>query len=847
MKRVALAVALLLPLFVPTGSRAAAPCLVPFETRNSWFAVSKAAAIAMDDGDPCRLLKVGPGTTAAVSDDGGLTWDGRPDAPTEALSLTAENLRPGQVFLVGKDGSLYRTVDRGLTWVRSAGINGVRQLVTDQTTADRVFALTTPTTTPLPVSLPVSPDQTVSVSTDGGRTFSGVTATVGLAVSAMVPDAGVPSRWWFGISGPAGGLFVSPDAGSTLTRAAGGDVRALVSSRLAGGGSEVLAATGDGLLLSRDGGNSVAKRLTGTAFTDLALEWNHPSAALLASSSVRRTSDTGAHERGQSEGLPPTCAAGDLRHDRSIPSVFLTTCADGSTYRYRSDGTDLSSTDEPDGSTVTPVTGVFGVNPTPMRELARVVVPVPGSRQDGSIAFDGSALYYTDGEDPGIIRRVSSRTGRPLPDIRTTITRGFGHVAYDANRDALIVLDRALVVWEVAIPSGRATKLFHSPLSGSTEEQDSQDPNGTFYYGSMTFDSATDRLLFASDADSGFVEYDRTGHQTGGCSSLNLQVIRISGGATPTIAALVATGDGQVYVEEEDDSTVARVDRSCHVLAGFSHESFSEAPNENDAMACDTNSFAEPAIWLRDPQKSVMVAYAVDAGYCALPSTVTVAAPPAVATGAAGIVCATLRTRGRHTPLAGLPVDLLVAGRGIGSPTTDASGRACTPYRPLAREAGGGVGSASARQPVVAAFLGTPAYRPSNARASLVVSRSVLQLAPPAPQPPPIVSNPAPPQVVAAPPPPPPVQPPPAPPQAPQSQPIAQGHPGAQPGAMGALGAAPAPEEEAEVAAQGADVHQMSGLSDAPWEAYALPMLMALAMGQAVARRRRASRVRPQW
>ena len=209
-------------------------------------------------------------------------------------------------------------------------------------------------------------------------------------------------------------------------------------------------------------------------------------------------------------------------------------------------------------------------------------------------------------------------------------------------------------------------------------------------------------------------------------------------------------------------------------------------------------------------------------------------------------MCAHLIARAKHQALPGLPVDLLVAGRGIGSPLTDATGTACTRYVPLTQEAGAGNGTAKARQPVVAAFLGTPAFRPSTARASLIVSRS-LDEPPPPPAAPPIASHPNLPVVLAPPPPPPPVQPPPPPPNAPQTQPIAQGHPGAQLGAMGALGAAPAPEEEQEAAVQAGDVHKMSALGDASWEAYALPLLAGFAMGTVAVRRRRASRVRPQF
>jgi hypothetical protein len=363
----------------------------------------------------------------------------------------------------------------------------------------------------------------------------------------------------------------------------------------------------------------------------------------------------------------------------------------------------------------------------------------------------------------------------------------------------------------------------------------------------MSFDSATDRLLFANDASNTFVEFDREGHQHNVCSDLDLQdLIVVQGGFGPdhaSIAGLVGTGDGFVYVETEDDSTVVRVDRSCHVLAAFVHEQFSEAPAENDALACDTNTFDEPAVWLRDAVHGRVVAYAVESGYCALPSAVSVTAPRSVSTGGSGRVCATLRSRAKGEPLPGLPVDLLVAGRGIGSPVTDAQGRACTDYVPFSFEAGSGAATSEARQPVLAAFLGTPAYRPASARASLVVNRVVQP--PPRPVPPALEGMPAPVAAVAAPPPPPPVQPPQPPPPAPQQQPVTQpqGHPGAQPGAMGQVAGALAPEDEVEAAAEGGDTHLMVAVD---WEAYALPSAFGVVAFAAVLRRRRASRVRSQ-
>ena len=846
MRRLLLGLVPVLLLGVPAvPGRAAAACAVGLEVRNQWHRVEATGAVAMADGDPCRLLQVAPSKVVSTSEDGGQTWQVVGDAPVAPADLVRANLRPDQAVLLGTDGAVWTTKDGGRGWRTASGLPAkVVHVVTDETTEGHLLAVAAPGASPLPVTLPVGTTSTLYESRDGGVTFTEVQGALTLNVTAAVVDAGVPSRWWVGVGGPAGGLFVSDDGGGTFTRAAGGDVRALATSRVAGGGSEVVAATADGLLVSRDGGRNVAQDLAGTAFTDVATEWQHPSALMLLAGSVRRSSDTGASARGQSDGLPGTCAPTRLRRDRSVPSVFLTTCADGSTWRYRSDGTDLSDTDRPDAGSPAPVPPLTTPTPVAMRKLARHVVPYAGSRADGAIAFDGAALYYTDIKDKGLVHRMVAKTGAALPDLAIGTPRPAGHIAYDANRNHLLLLDTALVVWDVDIPTGRATKLFHAPLTGGTEESDEQNNEGRFY-GSFTYDSATDRMLFANDGADGFVEYDREGHERNNCPNLDLQsVVIISGGPTSeaSIAGMVATGDGLVYVEAEDDRTVVRIDRSCHVLATFSHEVINEASNENDALACDTTSFDTPAVWIRDPDDAFVVAYSVDSGYCALPSRVSVTAPPGVATGQSGTVCATLVQPAKHLPVPGVPVDLLVAGRGIGSPVTDASGRACADYRPLTREAGAGTGTSTAKQPVVAAFLGTPAFRPSSARASVVVSRAVA--VPPPPPAPPVVDQPAPAPAVVVPLPPPPVQPPPPPPNVPQQNPIQQpqGHPGAQPGAMGALGAAPMQEDEEEAAVETGDVHRMVGLYDGA----VLPYTAALALGWVVYRRRRASRVRTQ-
>lgn len=834
MRRAALATTLLLPLFITTGtSGAASRCAVDLEQRGQWHGLSSIAAVAMDDTDPCRMLAVGAGASTRTSDDGGASWSTSRPAPAEAEAVVSAGLGE-RAFLLGKRGGAWVTRDRGTSWATVKGLSGaVDDIVAGD--ASTLFAVVRPAEPTLPVGLPATASGGLFESTDAGASFSPVRGAIGIAVSSVVPDAGVPSRLWIGVGGPAGGLFMSPDAGQTFSRTAGGDVRDVDSSRLAGGGSEVMAATADGFLISRDAGVTVTSRGAGTAYRNLSLEWNHPSAFMALADSPRRSSDAGISTRSQGDGLPPACAASQLRSNHSVPSVFLVTCANGSTWRYRSDGTDLSTTDQPDGSLAPdPAAGLKPVNATPMRVLGRHSVPSVGSRQDGSIAFDGATLYYADSATTAIVHRMVASSGEAMPDLHVTGPGHIAYLAYDANRDSLVMVDTSPTVWEVSIRTGQGRRLFDWDRTSNM---------------TMTFDSATDRLLFAYEGDD-FDEYTLAGRLVRSCSGLKFpHVITISGGGTPqpiSIAGLVATGDGLVYAEAEDDSTVYRIDRSCHVLATFSHEQFSEAPAENDALACDTVTYATPAIWLRDARAGRVVAYAVDAGYCALPSSVSVSAPPGVAIGKSGTVCAHLITLAKKLPLPGLPVDLLVAGRGIGSPVTDRHGTACASYVPEAREAGASQGTSSSRQPVVAAFLGTAAYRPSSAQASLLVSRNALPPLPPlAPLPP--ISHPYVATLVIPPPPPPPVQPPPPPPNVPQSQPIAQAHPGAQPGAMGAFGAAPAPEDETAAAAQTGDVHNMSSLNAAPWESSALPLLGGVAMAIMAVRRRRASRVRPQF
>src|SRR5205823_1059558 len=87
-----------------------------------------------------------------------------------------------------------------------------------------------------------------------------------------------------------------------------------------------------------------------------------------------------------------------------------------------------------------------------------------------------------------------------------------------------------------------------------------------------------------------------------------------SGGTNAGVgtSSFVAGGDGGGYIQIEDNSTLFRIDRHCLVMGVFNHHAYSESSNENDAMACDTQTFfPQPAIWIRDSGPGTVTAYGV--------------------------------------------------------------------------------------------------------------------------------------------------------------------------------------------------------------------------------------------
>jgi hypothetical protein len=823
---------------VATGASQAhgsAGCLASNETRNSWHAVPTPVAgahVASDAQDPCSMTAADDDGRTWSTADGGATWTQRGTVPAHVQSVYRAGL-PTDVVLARPQGAgLYISRDNGTNWSAAGGMTGITLvgLSVEPDNRTGVWAAGSHTAS---APLGGSPTGSVFSSSDGGSTWSEDARGLPIhpTVSARV---GPPYDAVFANDTRSGQLWERQDSGA-FTPVYQDSVNALAVSPLKGGGSELYVAGAAGVAVTRDGGTTFSTMASGAA-TAVAAEFNHYTAFMYVSGGrVRRSTNAGHSSRVVDAGLPGGCDPTSLVGDRGDPSTFLATCRDGSTYRYRSDGSDLSDADTVTSDTYS--NSLLGTSLTakPMPVLG--VRKLPHSIGDSaSIAFDGTYLYYATSSQPGLLHRIVAATGKAAPDMRLArFDNGIIAMTYDSKRHVLYVAANTTDTYAVTLRTGAVRRMFSGPYSAGC--------CGSVPTGSLTYDTSSDEFIHTDDQATSLGFFSRTG---GAVRTCNVQGGGLVGGGQ-AIAAVVATGDGGVYAEGEDDATVYRLDASCHITAEYQHDVVSEAHDENDAIACDTITFGQAAIWIRDSGVGTATAYGIPDGYCALSTTLAVTAPPSVSTGSAGTVCAVLRRLGTGAPIPSAHVQLFVANRLIGDSPTNSAGRTCASYTPTAAEAGrrASVSSAlttHARQPVVGTFLGTIAFRPATAHAGLAaIDPGQAVPLPPPPQPgqlPGATLAVAAPPVIVAPPPPP------APP-APQVQPLPQAHPGAQP--LGQSGAAFQQQDEAQAAtAENArdEFHARPAPAVAPDLRVVLPVGVLLAA--AVARRRRASRVRGQ-
>lgn len=703
------------------------------------------ATVDQLDQDPCVLVGADASGARWRSTNGGERWAAFPEAPWLRRVL-AEGLQPragadglGPVLAVGsaQRGSgagdqVYVSDDDGQSFVPAtvtyaaapvavpepAGqATGLRMDVRAAATAVRYVGGTAAAyvyaagrvTSPLLSGRPVDGVASLLKSTDGGRSFTPLDSARQLAVTAIAVNPTSPDEIWVNDQrATGGGAWVSYDGGQSFSSACcpQASVNDITVTAAPDGGIVVLLATAAGLLRSVDDGASWQTIADG-AVTGVRTPADDPTTILAQTDSGVQLSTGDVARFKPLPGLPADCGPRQLRSNDRVPTTFLVDCASG-TFRLmltKYTGGAVRSGGAPVVPTPTGPVGAGDVTGTgrPLTELARW--SLPGSNTStGTIAFDGKVLYY-DLNSPGAIGRVRAADGKTLQTWRTDLAVVSLTVDLRANR--LIVTVATGGLYALDLDTGKQTWLGVPPTKV---------PSYDSFSGGLSWVPEFSWTLWRRP-----IAGTGRGQQVCTVSGSNFTGVTTTAGAPSTF---VAAGDGGGYIQMEDDASLSRIDNNCRVVGNYTHRVFSESSAENDAMACDTQSyFPQPAIWIRDSQPQTVTAYGVPFGYCPMPSRLALEVPSQVVAGSVTSLCAVLVNATNGDPAANRGIEMSVSGTVAGHGQTDAAGRACVPYVP----AGGLVGRRDLA--VSARFAGDSALYPSSARGVLGVLDA---LAPPA-------------------------------------------------------------------------------------------------------------------
>jgi hypothetical protein len=766
---------------------------------------ARVVATGVDDLDPCQLVQ-SDGHSVFLSSDGGKHWSTGELAPHGPITtVITEGLGPNAVLLGTKvdpanqgTGSLLLSTDAGRTFAAVApGLEGMRPLsvavapgvAITESDAATVFLLAAPdTSSPGPDGGSGDSHAVLFVSNDSAQTFSPLPTGAAASADRVVVDPTDPAVLWLNGqgTGAAAALWRSVDGGQSFSQVDVGTtgVNDIALSLRPDGVVLVYVATDQGVLVSDTDGLRW-RRLRGqtaraTSVRVSAADFNGVVAVVGGRPARGREPQA---MRLLTTGLPAGCDAGALAATPVHPTLFTTMCGHG-TYVI-APFTQVAPVPVLPGDAGDPV-GPSGRKPNPgppgaSNPQSAVAVPMtavqtwmlPGAvtaagylgeqaYTTGSLAFDGRVLYYLleadsghEADNNGILRigRIDARTGAALPvlSVRLGLNTRTGRTTldFDAPHNRLLIntargLDESkgqyarLVSYDLR--SGRIAVLFDVPRA----------ENGSTGAPWVKYDAANDNFILVEEGGLTLSHLDKHGRRIDTCSFYDsvaqMATTSASAGGDMSAAAAAAAGDGGAYVQLEDDATVLRLAADCRLVQTYSHRKFSESFGEDDDIACDSQTFSLPALWIRDAEVATVTAFAAPA-YCPLSSGLTIAAPAVVSTGDTALVCAILRLR--QLPVAAQRVSLNVGGQELAVGPTDATGRTCAPYR------AGGAG----RVAVVARYFGarnprrTPQYLPAEALGSLEVTAlpvalpiaGLAALAPPAPAPgqPPPAARPA--------------------------------------------------------------------------------------------------------
>jgi hypothetical protein len=346
-----------------------------------------------------------------------------------------------------------------------------------------------------------------------------------------------------------------------------------------------------------------------------------------------------------------------------------------------------------------------------LNKLRTLKLAVPDDGASGTLTFDGRALYYAPqtGGDQSTVYRMSPVNGRELEEVQIDVPN-LDALTYDGRRNRLYAVGRIQSNTIISVDASPAAMYDVDPATGEAEKMfDIQNYGNTHY----SFDATLDAFRVISEGPFTLKTVDLGGDEVASCE---IEDVPESASGPSTLAA---AGDGQVYIQLEDDTTIIKVDANCAVTDSGIHDKYSEA-SENDAMVCDTVTFGVPAVWIRDGQLNAVSAYEVPSGYCPLPTALTPvrSSTATVSRGRQTLLCTRLSLPGHQLNLPGQLVTISVDNSPIGKGRTDRNGVLCLPYTP----------EQSGKRRLAAAFGGTLAYLPSHAVGVLSV-----QTAAPAP------------------------------------------------------------------------------------------------------------------
>ena len=765
---------------VAAGGGLVAPCEELGTPYNRWARLPMPrgrtlAHVAAFAQDPCTFIGATSDAALYRATDA-RTWRplGELEGLDEVRGVVSEEMPVGTAFVFGAppglglpaDGAevrpsgLYATRDFGATFQPVEDLRGfsVTAVVAAPSDPQVMYASASPLRE-VPVPLVLKSD-------DFGRTWIPLPGSLPVRATRLAVDAADPGTVWANSSvdgvTPSAGIWRSDDGGLTFAQVRTDTVVDFDTAPIAGGGSRVDMATAAGIVRTRDDGATF--RSVGTdPVAAITHEKFAPDALMAVVSSAGVRSTTAGRTFKPTPGLPSIegCTVTDLTRNEEFPSHFVLSLADcdaAGHYRYRSDGRDLLNVDDIGGDALpSPVPPVGRLDRSEMRILREIPLPVSDvTKSSGSLAFDGEMLYYTNNETSNQIH-VSTTTGELVKTLTMAPEHDIRTLTYDpkierlwamVNETAQFAFPRIGSMYQIDPVTGTMKKIFRSPLDPETTlSMDST--MGIFrsyeHHGYGVFEISTEGVILDRCEVPGFPV------------DANLSVNPDRGhpeSPAPGFASGLAVGGGKMYLQSEDDRTVFHVSQDCEILAVLEHRRFAESRGgpsglENDQMACDTVTFGQPAIWIRDAAPNTAVAYAVPNGYCPLATKMTLDPPELTAQpGEAVRACAVLLEdgpSGTFTPVGGAEVTFYSEDLPAGTGITDGTGRACTS---LTAPTGG-----ATDVPIEAAFFGTISHRPSSATGSLTTT--IMAVPPDRPPVPPVPAPPVPPQVVLLFPPPP--------------------------------------------------------------------------------------------